>query len=62
MRRELSRARPKTGNRMAAKSAIIAITTNSSISVNAKLKFRFRSLYLYMIRVPINGIARVGLG
>ena len=38
-RRAFSRARAKTGNRIAAKMAIIAITTRSSIKVNAFLMF-----------------------
>jgi hypothetical protein len=36
--RALSRARANTGNKIAAKMAIIAITTNSSISVKPLLR------------------------
>jgi hypothetical protein len=43
-RRAFSRARANTGNKIAAKIAMIAITTKSSISVKARL---FIILYLH---------------
>lgn len=53
--RPFSRACAKTGNKIAARMAMIAITTSGSISVNAE---RIRETGFIVLEVPFNGIFR----
>src|SRR5438128_8468604 len=54
--RACSRARAKTGKRIAARMAIMAITTSSSIRVNAG--FRVRTIFLSFRRLSVAGETR----
>ncbi len=47
-RRAFSRARAKTGNKIAARMAIMAITTSNSIEVNADLVRKLESMGLFL--------------